>query len=49
MAPRVVREQNMITSPAGLGTKNGGAGEEQQQFTRLSDGLVLPGISCYLK
>jgi hypothetical protein len=30
----VVRQINMVTSPAGLGTKNFCAGKAQQQFTR---------------
>jgi hypothetical protein len=31
--PRVVRQKNMVMSPAGRGTKNDRAGEAQQQFT----------------
>jgi hypothetical protein len=32
-APRAVRQQNMVMSPVGLGTKNHCAGEDQQQFS----------------
>jgi hypothetical protein len=32
-APRVVRQKNMVMSPAGLGTKNDCSGEGQKQFT----------------
>jgi hypothetical protein len=32
--PRVVRLSNMVMTPAGLGTKNDCASEDQQQFTR---------------
>jgi hypothetical protein len=31
--PRSVREQNMVMSSVGLGTKNDCAGEGQQQFS----------------
>jgi hypothetical protein len=34
MAPRAIRQENMVMSPAGLGTKSKCAGEDQQQFTR---------------
>jgi hypothetical protein len=31
---RLVKLQNMVMSPVGLGIKNDSAGEDQQQFTR---------------
>jgi hypothetical protein len=34
---RVVREKNIVVSPAGPGTKNGCAGERRQKFTRNQD------------
>jgi hypothetical protein len=34
MTPRVVREQNMVMSHSGLGTKNDCTGKGRHQFTR---------------
>jgi hypothetical protein len=33
----VVRQENVAMSPAGLGTKNYCAGEDQQQFPRITN------------
>jgi hypothetical protein len=32
-----MRKENMVLSPAGIGTKNDCAGEDQQQFTLQTD------------
>jgi hypothetical protein len=37
MTPRFVTQENMVMSPAGLGTKNDCACKGQQQFTRPTD------------
>jgi hypothetical protein len=34
MAPRIVKQKNMVVGPVGLGTKNCCAGEGQQHFTQ---------------
>jgi hypothetical protein len=40
---RAVREQNMVMSPMGLGTKTHCAGEDQQPFSSQS-GAELPTV-----
>jgi hypothetical protein len=41
-APRVERQQNMVISPAGLGTKNDCADGDKQKFTPID-----PAEMCY--
>jgi hypothetical protein len=40
MTPRVMRQKNMVVSPAGLGAKNDCVGEGQQQFAG-----TVPGVA----
>jgi hypothetical protein len=39
--PAVVKQKNIIRSPAGPGNRNDCAGEDQQQFTRPDSMLVV--------
>jgi hypothetical protein len=41
MTSRVVREQNVAMSPAGLKIKNDCAGEAQQKFTRPTETVKI--------
>jgi hypothetical protein len=40
-SPKVLRQKNMVVSPAGPATKNDHAGEDQQQFTRPTQEMFL--------
>jgi hypothetical protein len=39
--PNVMKQENMVMSPLGLGKNNGCAGEAQNQFTRPNDMLQM--------